>query len=79
MDAKMIDTVEKAHEAGDLFIMENLSGIFLYISTYALPSTELPVVQKVKVPVIILNLQLMPAIDYSLFNNLNDRGKMAGE
>lgn len=79
IDAQMVDTVEKAREAGDLFARENVSVIFLYISTYALSSTVLPVVQKLNVPVIILNLQPVPAIDYETFNKLNDRGKMTGE
>lgn len=79
IDAQMVDTIEKAHAVGDQFIMENVSVIFLYISTYALSSTVLPIVQKVKVPVIILNLQPLPAIDYTAFNKLNDRGKMTGE
>ena len=52
--------------------------VFLYISTYALSSTVLPVVQKVKVPVILLNLQPVPRLDYNAFNALGDRGKMTG-
>ncbi len=79
IDAQMVDTVEKARSAGKLFNQENVSLIFLYVSTYALSSTVLPVVQKVKVPVIILNLQPVPAIDYAAFNKLGDRGKMTGE
>jgi L-arabinose isomerase len=79
IDAQMVDTVEKAYEAGDLFNRENVSVVFLYVSTYALSSTVLPVVQKAKVPVIILNLQPVPAIDYAAFNELKDRGKMTGE
>ncbi|MDR3626317.1 MAG: L-fucose/L-arabinose isomerase family protein [Ignavibacteriaceae bacterium] len=79
IDAQMVDTVEKAYEAGELFNRENVSVIFLYVSTYALSSTVLPVVQKAKVPVIILNLQPVPAIDYVAFNKLKDRGKMTGE
>ena len=79
IDAQMVDTVEKARTSGDLFNQENVSLIFLYVSTYALSSTVLPVVQKVKVPVIILNLQPVPAIDYAAFNKLGDRGKMTGE
>jgi L-arabinose isomerase len=79
IDAQMVDTIEKAGEAGDLFNQENVSAIFLYISTYALSSTVLPVVQKSKVPVIILNLQPVAAIDYATFNKLGDRGKMTGE
>jgi L-arabinose isomerase len=39
----------------------------------------LPVVQKTKVPVIVLNLQPVAAIDYEAFNKLGDRGVMTGE
>lgn len=79
IDAQMVDTVEKAHLAADLFKKKDVSMIFLYISTYALSSTVLPVVQKAKVPVIILNLQPDKAIDYKWFNNLGDRAVMTGE
>ncbi len=34
--------------------------------------------QKLKIPVIILNLQSVPQLDYESFNKLNDRGKMTG-
>jgi L-arabinose isomerase len=53
--------------------------LFLYVSTYALSSTVLPVVQQVKVPVVVLNLQPVAAIDYDAFNRLGDRGRMTGE
>ncbi len=39
----------------------------------------LPVVQRAKVPVIILNLSPEASIDYATFNSLNDRTKMTGE
>ena len=52
--------------------------VFLYVSTYALSSTVLPVAQKLKVPVIILNLQPVPQLDYTAFNKLGDRGLMTG-
>jgi len=38
-----------------------------------------PVVQKARVPVIVLNLQPAGAIDYAWFNALGDRGTMTGE
>jgi L-arabinose isomerase len=79
VDVGMIDTPEKAQIAGDLFKQEDVSLIFLYVSTYALSSTVLPVVQKAKVPVIVLNLQPARAIDYASFNALGDRTKMTGE
>lgn len=79
VDAGMVDTIEKARSAGGLFNKEEVSVVFLHVSTYALSSTVLPVVQKLEVPVIILNLQPVPAIDYVAFNKLADRGKMTGE
>jgi L-arabinose isomerase len=62
-----------------LFQREQVDTIFLYISTYALSHNVLPVVQKVNVPTIVLNLQPEKAIDYAKFNTLSDRGKMTGE
>ncbi len=79
IDAGLVDTPEAAREAGKFFREQNVEAIFLYISTYALSHTVLPVVQKVGVPVIILNLQPVAAIDYENFNSLGDRGLMTGE
>jgi len=78
LDGGMVDNPVKAREAADLFRTSDIEVLFLYISTYALSSTILPVVQKAKVPVIILNLQPVAALDYAAFNNLKDRGKMTG-
>lgn len=75
----LIDTSQKAMEAGHRFRQADVDIIFLYITTYALSSTVLPVVQRAKVPVIILNLSPAPAIDYATFNAMNDRTKMTGE
>ncbi len=75
----MIDTPQKALHAGHEFRKQDVDLIFLYVSTYALSSTVLPVVQRAKVPVIILNLSPGAAIDYSSFNKLGDRTKMTGE
>ena len=75
----LIDTVDKAFEAGKKFRTEDVDLIFLYVTTYALSSTVLPVVQRAKVPVIILNLSPEAAIDYTSFNALTDRTQMTGE
>jgi L-arabinose isomerase len=75
----LIDNPPKALEAGHAFRREDVDLIFLYVTTYALSSTVLPVVQRAKVPVIILNLQPAAAIDYASFNRVNDRTKMTGE
>ena len=75
----LIDNPDKAFEAGHIFRKEDIDMIFLYVSTYALSSTVLPVVQRAKVPVIILNLAPEAAIDYASFNKMQDRTKMTGE
>ncbi|WP_256011838.1 arabinose isomerase [Desertivirga xinjiangensis] len=75
----LIDNAEKAFAAGSTFRKEDVDIIFLYVSTYALSSTVLPVVQRAKVPVIILNLSPDAAIDYTSFNKMTDRTKMTGE
>jgi L-arabinose isomerase len=78
VDGGMVDNVEKAHEVSALFKREDVEVIFLFISTYALSSTVLPVVQKTKVPVVMLNLQPVAQLDYEKFNALGDRGVMTG-
>jgi len=78
VDAGMVDNTEKAHAAASLFRQKEVEVIFLYISTYALSSTVLPVVQKARVPVVVLNLQPVPQLDYAKFNTLGDRGLMTG-
>jgi len=75
----LIDNAEKAFDAGTRFRKEDVDIIFLYVTTYALSSTVLPVVQRAKVPVIILNLAPEAAIDYTAFNKQTDRAKMTGE
>ena len=75
----LIDNAEKAFDAGSRFRKEDVDLIFLYVTTYALSSTVLPVVQRAKVPVIILNLAPEASIDYAAFNKQTDRTKMTGE
>ena len=75
----LIDNPESATEAGHAFRRADVDLIFLYVTTYALSSTVLPVVRRARVPVIILNLSPEKSIDYSSFNALNDRTKMTGE
>jgi len=78
IDAGMVDNPVKAREAADYLKSKDVEIVFLYVSTYALSSTVLPVAQKLKVPVVILNLQPVAELDYEAFNKLGDRGKMTG-
>jgi L-arabinose isomerase len=75
----LIDTPEKAFDAGHAFRQADVDLIFLHVTTYALSSTVLPVVQRAKVPVIILNLSPTAAIDYGAFNAMGNRTLMTGE
>jgi L-arabinose isomerase len=75
----LVDTPEKAVEAGHRFRQADVDLIFLYVTTYALSATVLPVVRRARVPVIVLNLSPAAAIDYPRFNSLGDRTKMTGE
>jgi L-arabinose isomerase len=77
-DAGMVDNPVKAREAADFLKAQDVEIVFLYVSTYALSSTVLPVAQKLKVPLVILNLQPVQQLDYAAFNALGDRGKMTG-
>ena len=78
VDVGMVDSPLKAREAALRFRQAGVDLIFLYVSTYALSSTVLPVVQQARVPVIVLNLQPVPQLDYAAFNRLGDRGLMTG-
>ncbi len=79
VDAGMVDNPDKARKAADYLKEENINIAFLYISTYALSSTVLPIAQQLKVPVILLNIQPVAAIDYEKLNRMGDRGDMTGE
>jgi L-arabinose isomerase len=79
VDAGMVDNVSASASAAELFKTQDVELVFLYVSTYALSSTVLPVVRRLGVPVIILNVQPEAAIDYAKINSMGDRGKMTGE
>lgn len=78
VDAGLVDNPDKAISAANELSCAGVELVFLYMETYCLSSTVLPVVQRLHCPVIILNLQPVSAIDYEYINNLGDRGKMTG-
>lgn len=79
INVPMIDSQQKAHEAVKLLLDKKIDMLFIFISTYALSSTILPVVQQCKVPIVLLNIQPEAVIDFKYINGLGDRGKMTGE
>ncbi|MBI9103974.1 MAG: L-fucose/L-arabinose isomerase family protein [Spirochaetales bacterium] len=79
ISAGLVDSPEKTREAAAMFRESSIELLFCYITTYALSSTVLPVAQEAGVPVILLNIQPVSAIDYKSFNKMEDRGAMTGE
>lgn len=75
----LVDSTERAFAVGHEARRQDVDLLVLYVTTYALSSTVLPVVRRAKVPVLILNLAPEPAIDYARFNQLPDRTAMTGE
>ncbi len=75
----LVDTPQKGRAAGHLCRRADVDLLVIYVTTYALSSTVLPMVQRAGVPVLVLNLQPAPAIDYEAFNRLPDRTAMTGE
>jgi L-arabinose isomerase len=74
----LVDSPERSYEAGHQCRREDIDVLFLYVTTYALSNTVLPLIQKAGVPVVVLNLQPEAAIDYQAFNRLEDRTAMTG-
>jgi L-arabinose isomerase len=75
----MVDSPHRSREAGRQCRREDIDLLLVYLTTYALSNTVLPLLQRAAVPVIVLNLQPEKAIDYHAFNQLKDRTAMTGE
>ena len=75
----LVDSPERAFAVGHEARKQDVDLLVIYVTTYALSSTVLPVVRRAKVPVLVLNLQPEAAIDYAKFNALPDRTAMTGE
>jgi L-arabinose isomerase len=75
----LVDTPQKALEAGHICRREDIEILLVYVTTYALSSTVLPLIKRARVPVILLNLKPASAIDYERFNAMESRTAMTGE
>jgi L-arabinose isomerase len=75
----LVDSPQRALAVGHEARRQDVDLLVLYVTTYALSSTVLPVVRRAKVPLLVLNLQPEAAIDYARFNTLPDRTAMTGD
>ena len=79
MNLGMVDDADSAFATGSRCRREEIDILFLYVTTYALSGTVLPVVRRAGTQVVVLNLAPEARIDYANFNALGDRSKMTGE
>lgn len=75
----LIDSIAKADAFTAKLNSQPVDVICLYLSTYALSATVLPLVQRINKPVIILALQPEPGLPYATIRALADRGARTGE
>jgi L-arabinose isomerase len=64
VSAGLVDDAQGASQAGETFARERVDLIVCYVGTYATSSQVLPAVQSAGVPVLVLNLQPVPSLDY---------------
>ena len=64
VDAGMVDDQPSALAAGDRFAQEDVDLVVCYVTTYATSSQVVPAVQRLKKPVLILNLQPTAQLAY---------------
>lgn len=65
VSAGLVDTAPAARAAGERFAREDVDVLVCYVGTYATSSQVLPAVQRPRVPVLMLNLQPVAALDYA--------------
>ncbi len=56
----LVDAPARSSEAGRQCRREDIDVLFLYVTTYALSNTVLPLVQRAGVPVVVLNINPNP-------------------
>jgi L-arabinose isomerase len=64
ISAGLVDTAPAARDAQALFAGSDVELVVCYVGTYATSSQVIPAVQRLKVPVLVLNLQPVPALNY---------------
>jgi L-arabinose isomerase len=70
----LVDNAPAAAVTGDRFIQAGVDLVVCYVGTYATSSQVLPAVQRVNRPVLVLNLQPTPQLDYE---NIDTRDWLA--
>jgi L-arabinose isomerase len=64
VSAGLVDSQLAAQEARSLFSREDVDLVICYVGTYATSSQVVPAVQRLRGPILVLNLQPVRALDY---------------
>jgi len=75
----LVDTPERALATSHACRREDIDVLLVYCTTYALSATVLPVIQRAKVPVFLLNIQPGSNLDYARINAMRDAADKTGE
>lgn len=75
----LVDTPQKAIATAHACRREDVDVLLVYCTTYALSAIVLPVIQRAKVPVFILNIQPQASIDYARIDAMPDAADKTGE
>jgi L-arabinose isomerase len=65
VDGGLVDTAQAGVEVGERFARERVDLVFCFVGTYSTSTQVVPVAQRSGVPIVLLNLQPIPAMDYA--------------
>jgi L-arabinose isomerase len=65
IDGGMVDSAQAGAALGDRFAAERVDLTFCFVGTYATSTQVMPVAQRSRVPMVLLNLQPVATIDYA--------------
>jgi L-arabinose isomerase len=68
----MVDRPDKAKDVGKVFKENNVSLLFVHLTTYASSENLLPLIRELDVPVILLNVQAVKSLDLDHVTTIND-------
>jgi len=70
--AGLVDSAATARKAGDLFVSSQVDIVFCHLTTYANSETLVPAVANLDVPIVLLNVQPVTALEMEKVTTISD-------
>lgn len=70
--AGMVDGLDQARRAGELFTANDVDLVICQITTYSTSETLLPAIRDLNVPILLVNVQAIPALNFSQVTTIGD-------